>query len=163
MTVYETNVSTDVLLVRWYEHLAATGDLEDQFSRPTRSLGSFMEYVKASVFIYEADDDGIWFAAWFTPALGAVAFHYWMRREVRGGDAGLRALIEALRFGLRLSPVLLAAIRANPGDVAAFQVLGFVTLGGVIPGIFEDNAMSVSYLDREHFFGDEHAESVERR
>jgi hypothetical protein len=142
--------------------MAASGELETAFSA-IAPLSVFMSEMRKCVLVYEADDDGIWFAAWYTPEFGAGAYHFWLRKDQFGSDAALRAMVEALRFGLTLFPVILVVTSSQLDDLRGLHALGFTTLGGVIPRLCGGEDMVVSWLDRAHFFGDETSDNAEGR
>lgn len=150
MTIYEPGIESDLLLLRWYGHMGEIGDLEKVFSVTMAPCSAFMSEMRKCFVVYEADADGIWFAAWFDPAMAGAYHHAWIRHDHRKSRAGLLAMIESLYLGLERWPVLISVTK-QPEVPTQIQRLGFVTLG-TVPWLFDGEEATISYLDTAHFY-----------
>ena len=150
LTVYEPGIDSDLLVLSWWHHMATSGDLERAFSATLAPCGAFMAEMRRCTLTYEADDTGIWFAAWYEPALSGGFYGLWIRNGKRASADALRAVIESLHFGLERWPVLIFATMHAP-VVAQAEQLGFTRLGD-IPHLFDGEASTIAWLDAEHFY-----------
>lgn len=155
MTVYEPGIHSDLLLLDWYQTMAQasdgfTTDLERAFSVTMAPLAAFLTELRRCFLVYEADDSGIWFAAWFDPAMTGAYHHAWIRADRRASKGALAAMIESLYLGLQKWPVLISVTK-QPSVVSAIRGLGFTTLGD-IPWLFDGETATISWLDSAHFY-----------
>jgi hypothetical protein len=162
VTVYESDIQTDLLLLDWHQQLAVSGELETTFSTMA-PLSIFMSEMRKCILTHETDDDGIWYAAWYAPAFGTASYHFWLRKEVYGSDVSLRAMVESLRFGLKLFRVIFTVNSSALDEIRGLHALGFTPLGGTVPELCGGNDMVLWWLDRAHFFGDETRDNAEGR
>jgi len=152
MTVYQPSIDADLLLLNWYYTMATCEDFEMVFSSELAPCSSFMASMRSCTLIYEVDEKGIWFAAWFDRVMCAGAYGFWVRADKRdspGGGEPLRAALESLRFGLSRFPVLLFVTK-QPEIVTLSLRVGFVPLGD-IPWLFDGESASVAWLDAARF------------
>src|SRR5262249_10407475 len=112
MTQYDGSPQADLLLLDWWTRMAATVDLERAFSASHASLGNFFgSFRPPSILIYEVDDEGIWFAAWFDPVMSGAFYGIWVAPHKRLTKVAFQAVRESIAFGLEKFPVLIGAIR----------------------------------------------------
>lgn len=150
MTVYEPGIDSDLLVLNWWHQMATTGDLERAFTVNLAPCGAFMAEMRKVMLVYEADADGIWFAAWFEPMLSAGSYGLWIREAKRHNADAMRQVIESLHLGLERFPVLVFATMhdrvVEQGKRFGFQVMG------VVPHLFDGEPATLAWLDAEHFY-----------
>jgi hypothetical protein len=155
LKVYEPGPATDILLARWWDHMAGCGDLELVFESEYALLSRFMAGFQApTVLLYAEDADGIYFAMWADPIMSGAFFGFWMRSDKRPSETGdvseaYELSHSALDTFLANFPVMLIATR-DPHIVQLAQRLGGKLLG-VVPHIFDGSGAFVCYLTREDF------------
>jgi hypothetical protein len=130
MTIYDGSPQADLLLLEWWTRMAATADLERAFSASHASVGTFFgSFRPPSILLYEADDQGIWFAAWFDPVMSGAFYGLWTAPHKRSTKVAFHAVQESIAFGLEKFPVLIGAMREAK---VARQAVRF---GARIPGV----------------------------
>lgn len=149
MTIYQPGIHEDLLLLNWYMDLGSGPDFERTFSAELASCGAFLDSMRKTLLVYETDEKGIWFAAWFDRIMSAGTFGLWFRADKRHEKTTLKTVLEALNFGLERFPVLLFVTR-DADVMAQGQKLGFQTMGEV-PWLFDGESAVVAWLDRARF------------
>jgi len=152
MTTYTPSIASDVLLLNWYYDMATCDDFESVFSAELAPCSAFMASMRGCNLIYESDEKGIWFAAWFGRMMCAGIYGVWIRADKRnqpGGGAALAAGLESLAFGLETFPVLLFVTK-QPEVLQLSKRFGFVSLGEM-PWVFDGDPASAAWLDAAHF------------
>jgi hypothetical protein len=149
--VYEPGVHSDLLMLDWWKHLATTGDLEKLFSKEMAECGTFMATMQRLFVVYEADDKGIWFAAWFIPFMDGANYGGWLRTDCEDTPAGSRAVVDSIAVGLNRFPVLLSITKYEPDFVQWLVSLGF-EYAGTVPQLCQREDMIVAWLTEENFY-----------
>ncbi len=149
--IYEPGIHSDLLVLKWWERMAASGDLEKLFSVKMAECGAFMGAMRKMLLIYQSDERGIWSAAWFEPVMSGARFAGWIREDRRGSQDGNRAVIESIAFGLDRFPVLLSTWVHDPDWLEWLAALGFETLG-TVPRLFEGTDVSVAFVTEDKFY-----------
>ena len=155
LKVYEPGPASDILLARWWDHMAGCGDLELVFESEYTMLSRFMAGFQApTVLLYAEDDDGIYFAMWADPVMSGAFFGFWMRADKRpseNGDVGLAYELShgALDTLLANFPILFIATRDAHIVQLALRIGGKVL--GVVPHVFDGSSAYICYLTREDF------------
>jgi len=152
MTLYQPGLDADLLLLNWYYTMAACEDFERIFSAELTPCGAFFDSMRKTTLIYETDEKGIWFAAWFDRVMAAGSYGVWIRADKRdqpnGGEA-LRAGLESLSFGLARFPVLIFVTK-HPEILALSRRFGFVALGEV-PWMYDGDVAMIAWIDAARF------------
>jgi hypothetical protein len=148
MTVYDGMPESDLLLLDWWTRMAATMELEQAFSVVHASVGSFFHSFRPpAVLVYELDDEGIWFAAWFDPVMSGAFYGLWIAPQMRLTMCALRAVQKSVAFGLEKFPVLIGATRQTK---VARQAARFgARIVGDIPNLFDGEKATICYITRE--------------
>ncbi len=148
MTVYDGSPQADLLLLDWWTRMAATTDLEQAFSVVHASAGSFFQSFRPpNILIYEVDDEGIWFAAWFDPVMSGAFYGLWIAPPMRLSMSALRAVQASVAFGLEKFPVLIGATRHVK---VARQAARFgARILGDIPNLFDGETATIGYITNE--------------
>lgn len=150
MLLYEPGVQTDLLVLDWYWRMGQCDDLERVFSVTMAPCSAFMSEMRKCVLMYERDADGIYFAAWFDPAMAGAFHHAWIRADKRQSRQAFVAMLESIHLGLERWPVLLSVTR-QAKLLSGLQRMGFTTLGRV-PGLFDGDEAIISFIDADHFY-----------
>jgi hypothetical protein len=150
MTLYDGSPQADLLLLEWWTRMAATGDLERAFSAAHASVGNFFgSFRPSSILIYEVDDQGIWFAAWFDPVMSGAFYGLWVAPHKRSTKVAFHTVQESIAFGLEKFPILIGAIRE---DRVAKQAVRFgARILGNLPHVFDGETATIVYLTTETF------------
>src|SRR5438445_9732349 len=118
MTVYEGHADEDLLLCDWYQRLVAGDEIADVFAPELRALSTFLLSWRPGgqrALVYEADEEGIWFASWWEGFFAGAAFGIWVRPDYRQPDhaeAGWAAFDLAMAAAFRHFPVLVALTKS---------------------------------------------------
>jgi len=148
LSVYDGSPEADLLLLEWWTRMAATEDLEKTFSAAHASVGNLFESFRPpSILLYEADDLGIWFAAWFDPVMSGAFYGLWIAPHKRVTRAAMQAVQESVAFGLEKFPVLIGAMREAKVAKQA-ERLGARILGE-LPGVFDGETAIIAYITPE--------------
>lgn len=151
---YVPGIESDILLARWWETLAESGDLGEVFSVEFAALGAFMEGMKNTTLLYDYDDKGIWFAIWADRIMSGAFFGFWVREDRRPSINGnlaesLSRVHEGLDRFFGVYPVLFQVTR-NPHIVELAMRIGAKILGRV-PYIFDGEDAMITFLTKEDF------------
>jgi hypothetical protein len=148
MIVYDGSPQADLLLLEWWTRMAATADLEQAFSVVHASAGSFFaSFRPPNILIYKADDQGIWFAAWFDPVMSGAFYGLWVAPHMRLTMCALQAVQESVAFGLGKFPVLIGATRHLK---VARQAARFgARILGDIPNLFDGETATIGFITSE--------------
>lgn len=150
--LYERGEESDLLLVKWWAQMKEDKDLELTFSSPP-SLSRLFECFKPPVqLVFQYDQKGIYFSAWFEPFFDGVAFSTWIRRDYRQSKASLALFLEAAEMGFIDYPVLLG-ITKQKRIVPLHLRLGYHLLGEV-PRLFGGETAFILVWDRLDFLKD---------
>jgi hypothetical protein len=155
LKVYTPSPEEDILLGRWWDHMAGCGDLETVFTAEYTLLSRFMAgFQPPSVLLYAADDDGIYFAMWADPAMSGAFFGFWMRADKRPSETGdvteAYALSHSALDTLLANFPILFIVTRDPHIVQLALRLGGKVLG-MVPHIFDGESAYVCYLTTEDF------------
>jgi hypothetical protein len=150
MTIYAPgDFHRDLLLLDWYITMGRGPDFEQIFFRDAAPIASFMGTMQKCLLIYETDEQGIWFAAWFDAAMSAGAVGLWCREDKRQSREMAQALYDTMEIGLARFPVILFVTR-NASILRRTAAFGFVVLGE-IPGLFDGETASIAWVNKERF------------
>ncbi len=150
MTIYTPSIESDLLLLNWYMDLGSGPDFEAAFSAELAPCASFMSAMSKTLLVYEADERGIWAAAWFDRQMSAGLTGIWIREDMRHWNTGVRFLADAFEFGLERFPVLIAITRSNKILEKAMTSFGW-TVMGEIPWLWDGEGASVTWVDSARF------------
>ncbi len=150
MNVYRPGKDTDRLVLQWYEDMGTIDALKNGGPNDN-DRQAFLTDMLNCLMGYNADDCGIWSAAWFDAVMDGAIHHAWIREDYLGTEAAREALIEGLAFGLTRFAVLLAVTPDDPSLLAEYRSLGFVPLGA-IPQLSDGEAVVISWVTRDRLF-----------
>jgi len=165
LRVYGPSVENDLLLVRWYEDLRASGDLEKTFTPATQCLSVFLNLFSfPSHLLYQQTESGVESdvdtrntprvirAFWLVPASPGVAYcGVWLMEGVRFSPRSLSFLQACYSFGFTKRNVLLGKTKQMDllpiHEKLGYTVVGKLALGW--DGVKED--AWIVELTRESF------------
>jgi hypothetical protein len=98
--------------------------------------------------LYEADEQGIWFASWYEPILSALVQGLWAREDKRGKEL-VETVGRSMKMVFDYAPVIMGLTRFK--DVVASAELFGAKNHGLIPCIWEGEAAYLASLTKEDF------------
>lgn len=139
----------ELLILYWYLELRKDPvEFENLFCEPLRSLTSILIWAKNNVSImFDADDDGIRFAAWCAPFLTGAEFGAWARKSQRGTKAHLAFMNEAYDKALSQYPVLIGLTKQERLHRLHLR-MGYEFVGKV-PTLFDGAPVLEYFMTRE--------------
>lgn len=146
MQVYQQTAAEDLLLLGWWGELEKIGELEQTLGEGSRTLGRFYDLLKPPhVFLYEADDQGVWLAFLLSPVMRGAALSLWVApRKRRARLEALPALELAYETAFGEVPVILGITRQER-LLAAHLRWGYEVVGEV-PALFDGQTAWVLYV-----------------
>lgn len=148
MIAYEEKF--EPLLIKWWADLGE--DRETAFHSSLGGLGNFILYFRqTAALMFEADEQGIWFAASSRPFYDGALWDVWIRSNKRHTRSAIQAI--ELSYGLALErfPFLLGLTK-QPNLHAIHLKLGYEYAGRIKQAI--DGADMYAYqLTREGWHG----------
>lgn len=151
MIYYRPGLDHDNLLCGWYTRMVLDGDLANTFLPSSHCVSKWLGVMQApNELVFEADNHGIWWAAWFAPSAGSVYTGLWIRRDRRqSGKQMVRLTLDALDTALRGWPVVLT-ITKQIALLEPQRRLGY-TFVGKVPQVWAGEPVWLSALTRESF------------
>lgn len=146
MRVYQQTADDDLLLLQWWEALVRCGELEKTLGKESLAIARFYSLFRPPhVFLYEADDQGIWLAFLLSPVMRGAALSLWLAPRKRRARLEALPVIElAYETAFGEVPVILGITRQER-LLAAHLRWGYEVVGEV-PALFDGETAWVLYL-----------------
>lgn len=150
MEVYDSRDGhMDLLLAQMYQRIVDAGEMGTIYAAP-HTLSSFLHSFQApNSLVFECDDEGIFFAAWFEPTFSGAFFSVWIRPDRRQSREAMMAFMRAAEAGFQLFSNLLGVTK-QADLLPIHRKMGY-TLKCKIPGLFGGHDAFVVELDRKKF------------
>lgn len=149
MILYEPGPEEDLLLLQWYNTLMETGDLAKAFTSRMYSIGAFMANMRPPlILLYEADEQGIWFASWYDGVMSALVQGLWARKDKRGKEL-VPVVGRSMRMVFDYTDLIMGLTRFE--KVAQSAQLYGAKSHGIIPLIWEGESAYLISLTKEDF------------
>ena len=159
MTIYEPSPAADALVAAWWAAVHRAGEFPQTVGPSLAPLSAFLAHFQPpTVLLYEADADGLWFAAWLEPAMSGAFLGLWVAPHRRRSRAALTAFESVLTMALGRCPVVFGITR-QAKLLDAHTRLGYTILGE-FPGLFFGETAWLLSLTRADF---ERATTTRRR
>lgn len=146
----------DLLLLRWWIHLAETGDINRLVFPESRRLSPFLNIFKyPTVLIYSLSPAGeMDNAFWTTPVDGeskhrAAYCAFWTHPDIRGSRRQVNFGAFVHTFTFEFYDALLAMV-FQPNLLDLYQKVGY-SIVGCIPKIYDEDFLYIMHLTREAF------------
>ena len=136
------------LLVKWWSEIAETPEFAKTVHSSAQSLDAFICYFRhTAALMFEADEQGIWFAASTTPFYDGAMFDVWIRPDKRHRPVALKAISLAYDLALERYPNLFG-FTAQRELHAIHLKLGY-TYGGIFKKNMDGSDQYIYQLTRD--------------
>lgn len=150
LTPYIPGIDSDLLVLSWYHTMATCEDFERGFSVELAPVGAFMAAMRQCDLLYVADDQGIWFAAWFEPKMTGAFYGLWIRKDKRHNLDSQQLVLDSLAHGFARGYRVLILATLHQRVIDQGERFGFVTMG-TIPHLFDGEPAHIAWLDENRF------------
>lgn len=134
--VYTPSLEADSLLGQWWAVAMRDGDMEHLFVRDLPLSEWMAHWQHPRELLVAIDEQGIYFAAWFSPFLNGAIAGVWLRKDRRGEALAVSLARQAAEKAFEVWPVLVATTwRAELRGT--FKAMGWSLRGGA-PGLGRD-------------------------
>ncbi len=131
LVTYTPGRDADLLLAQLWARMDADGDLDLVFGSPTFGLSDLMVAMRAPrELLYAADDDGIWFAAWYEPFMQGAHMGFYARPDKRSNIAAGSLFLRCLRAGVTAYKTIIGVTRRME-LLEVLQAVGYRLVGHV--------------------------------
>ena len=140
MRVYQPGPEDDLALLKAWDELVTSGELEKTFGRGAMALSSFLKMLAPPEHqtFYEVDDEGIWLLFTLSPAFGAAFVTLWVAKRRRHSHHQL-AVVELAYEAAFQGFSLLLGVTKQERLLAQHQRWGY-TVVGQVPGLWDGEA-----------------------
>lgn len=149
MIAYQHTFEQDALLLTWYQELIQSGDMVVTFMPSSYPLSKWFEVFRTAELVYEADEKGIWWAAWVEPSFGISMYSMWCRTDKRRSLRNATNTKKALHAALTLRGTVFG-VTCQPSLLELHRRMGY-TVVGEVPGLWEGRPAWLVSLTREGF------------
>lgn len=153
------NSNHGTLLLHWYCHLVATGDMNRLFTHEAHALQDFLRVFEDKQLFFWCDDKGIYVAAWTAPCLGAVFFSLWIREDKRHSKQAYCCVCDAYDAVFHHWPTLMGLTKQK-ALLDEHVKMGY-TIEGRIPQLWDGFDAWLVVLTKENYYG--HRSAASRR
>ena len=151
MIYYRPSIDHDNLLMGWYTRMILDGDLDKTFMPQAHCLSKWLGIMQApNELVFEVDEHGIWWAAWFAPSAGCAYTGLWIRKDRRqSGKQMVQLTLDVLDTALTTWPVILTLTKQFALLEPQFR-LGY-TYVGVVPELWAGQSVWLCSMTRSSF------------
>lgn len=137
MRVYQPGPDDDLLMLKAWDELVTSGELEKTFGSGSLSLSSWFKSIAppGHQTFYEVDDEGIWLLFTLSPAFGAAFVTLWVARRHRHSPSRLAAVELAYEAAFQGFSLLLGVTKQER-LLAQHERWGYTVVGRV-PGLWD--------------------------
>ncbi len=151
MNVYQQDADEDMLIIQWWAKITTNGEM-DRIFMTRHSPGSLLKAMAPpSVMLYELDDQGIWFVAWFEPTFSGAFFSVWVDQRKRKSVEAYECFLKAADAGFGQFTTLLGVTKQEH-LLPIHEKVGYTVLCKV-PAIFNGLDAWLVLLDKEKVRG----------
>lgn len=128
MLMYDGSMQHDILLGQWWVRLYESGDLGKCIAPKHHALGDFLVMLKNTSLLFELNDSGVSYAAWFEEALWSGFVGVWVTPDLRSHAHALH--IQAFGWAFQRWAVV-TSLTWQPEVAIYMRRLGFHVAGKI--------------------------------